>query len=315
MNYRLQTVALLLFTALLLPSCLGDDGAAQPADTLTDGAVQEELPQSALWGKLNIGGTAIDSFNIVRSDYAKDTAVKAAVRLKACMEESFGISLASNITTDWRDNEVLPHEIVVGKTERLSEADYPETAEALGARGFFIMERGGKIYIIGGSEEGSALGVERFIADFIEGRDTIVMPIDYTYISYHEYDIQKLTIAGRDIGEFSIVTGRDGSSENAAKIFAALIAEAAGVTLEITTDASVSPAIRMNGAALPVDGVVQVTCKDGELVFASTAQDGMEACVNAFCERYLIGAVGAFDIPEGFIYNDFTDSITMTLPN
>lgn len=243
MRKRFGIVTLLLLGALLLTACTrSGETAEDPAE------ITEETQQNELFGKLNIGGTPTETFQIVRSDYSGKDVTKASLTLRNAMQDALGVTMDRIITTDWHDNAVLQNEIVVGQSTRLAEEDYPETPAELGVKGFFIMERDGKIFIVGGTDEGVTIGVDRFIADFVEGKDAIVMPIGYTYLSYHDYDIQTLTIAGRDIREYSIVIDEAGENEDAAKDFAELIASSAGITLEITKDASVSPAIRMDGA-------------------------------------------------------------------
>lgn len=95
---------------------------------------------------------------IIRSDFADDVEIRAAVRLRGALSKIFGMDF--NIETDWEAAAPERKEILVGNTNR------PETAEKIAGLKFddyVINTESESIVIAGGSPEATAEAVEYFI--------------------------------------------------------------------------------------------------------------------------------------------------------
>lgn len=144
--------------------------------------------------KLCVAADGMSDFWVIRSDFADSDGVKSAVSVRKRILEATGSELG--ITTDWEKNPVYEHEIIVGKTLRENDGLHIDRV-ALGETGYIIKEENGKIYIAGGSDKGTALGVEYFLENFVSAdTGTVEIPVGFERVTYHKYDMS-LYIAGK----------------------------------------------------------------------------------------------------------------------
>ncbi len=121
-----------------------------------------------------------------------------------------------------KDDRTAPaeYEIVIGKTEREELLDFPIRRDLLGDEGFVIFQYGKRIFIAGGTDEGTRKGatyfLETVILPYMETRISGYQPEmllagDYYVCKPQTYNVGKVTVAGTDLSRFTIVYDADGS--------------------------------------------------------------------------------------------------------
>ncbi len=277
---------------------------------------ESDLPEVEVEAdQLVIADAQTTDFYIIRSDFADDAEVKTVVRLrKALLQESgaeFGIS------TDWEKNPVYPHEIIVGET--LREGDSPIDRIDLGKTGYIIKEENGKIFIAGGSDEGTSIAVDYFISNFVKG-ETISLPVGYEKVVHHQYAISDLYIDMCKIDNSRTIyvpnTGKTFVSNSACNDLRDVVYERTGIWLNITNSIDDGvPAFVLSNEPASANGTHEITVANDQLVFTSSAETGLDACIRIFIDEYLSGKTGRINFPGDFRYFDLGDFIIVNYPD
>ena len=153
---------------------------------------------------------------------------------------------------EWLDNRLdeIPDDVVIGIG---SNAEYGIDMSDFESDGYILREMGGEVLIFGASEDGLDRAVRKY-AKAAEAGATAELDE-----AYHEgYRIEKLTVAGRDISEYTVVYDNDratitpgnigktfGNAAYAANEFVRLVEKATGVTLPITDKAVDGPTVKI----------------------------------------------------------------------
>ena len=107
------------------------------------------------------------SYQVLRSDICSKEITKLCTDLIRGIEEKTGVK--PPIKSDWDDNDRSDYEILVGKSKR--EAAAAAFAE-LEKDEYLIRTEGNTVILVGGSDEMTALAVDRFLAEYVEKGET-----------------------------------------------------------------------------------------------------------------------------------------------
>ncbi len=305
-----SAMSIVLCSVNILISCNESTGLDNTETSISEVVGNEQVSNDIL----TLASNNTSDYYIVRSDMDDGVEKEAAVKLRNTLDEKTGASFG--ITTDWEKNEVYECEIIVGSTEREKTENVEIDRIALGKNGFIIKAVDKKIFICGGSDEGTVLGVNYFIDTFASDEtSTLTIPANYEYVQYQEYDIKSLTICGNDISQYTIVYDNDNFKESA-ELLQSSVYEKTGKMLNISEKDAFGgdKSILISSDSPEKNGVHYVTVKDGSLIFSTSAETGMTACVSAFISEYMSDAFGSYNISEGFIYATLGDYITIKAP-
>ncbi len=140
-------------------------------------------------------------FTIIRSDYDTDEA-KLAVTLRNAIRDETGVTLP--IKTDFSEKDIADYEIIVGETTR--EEKFHEFSGRMASKDFAIIWEGNRIWIRGGSYTGTKSAVEYFISNYVSSeKKEVALPESVCLYMTGDYPVKKLSIAGNDISEYTIV--------------------------------------------------------------------------------------------------------------
>jgi len=188
---------ILLFLLLLLFS------ACQKKET-ADPAKPEPAP-------LLLAGENAPTYTIVRRDTA-DPEEMRVIRMVQDFLKSRGAEM--KITTDYRENPISDHEIVIGKTKR---EGMPVDPHALGEAGWCVAVSDARIFLYAETLENERLAAEHFLRTFCgypdaEGipADAISVPGDYLYLNGQSFEFSDITVSGRSLSVFSLASDGNG---------------------------------------------------------------------------------------------------------
>ena len=182
-------------------------------------------------------------------------AAMLASALASCASDEGRLDPAITLTSsdaranaEWLDNRLdeIPDDVVIGIG---SDEEYGIDMSDFEDDGYILREMGGEVLIFGASADGLDRAVRKY-AKAAEANAT--SELDEVY---HEgYRIEKLTVAGRDISEYTVVYEKDGeisipresgitrgNAEYAAGELVRLIEEACGAHLETATSDTDGP--------------------------------------------------------------------------
>ncbi len=118
-------------------------------------------------GQINITDNGRSEYKIVVSSNPVGSDLKAASELQKYIERISGALLP--IVDD--NSPAGTSEIIIGKNNRIKDADISIDFEELGDDGFVIKTAGDKLYIAGGKEKGTLYGVYTFLEDYLGCRN------------------------------------------------------------------------------------------------------------------------------------------------
>ena len=253
---------------------------------------------------------SLTSFAVIRGDMSSDTVTRAAVKLRKAIEDSFETSV--KINTDWEKNETYEYELIVGSTEREKLWNVTLDTKSVGEKGFLVYENDGKVFIAGGSDEGTVAGVDWFIDNIVSGM-LVYFELErgFLFTKEQEYDVPKLCISGSDSAAYPIYCPT--SETDAAGLLQSALYSKTGVWHEIYSSDDESGYGRgfiISDEAPEYGGVIDVSVRDGSLVFQSSSVNyKLYGCVQSFLGEYLDGAFGSINFPDGFEYCELGDNV------
>lgn len=234
-----------LFLACVMLFLCACQGELQDPDTTTDGgtttapSTETEAPSVSEDSQdpsnaLLIAADGESRYTIIRSDL--DTAeAKLAVTLRSAIQEATGIRMA--LTTDYSAKDMTDYEIVIGKTTRENALEGFVTPSRY--KDWTITQIENRIYIRGGSYEGTKAALDYFIANYIRKTEKAVMvPQNVNLSVVGDYTIGNLTMNGNSLDLYKIVIPRNANAsvQYAAEELQAYVSSATGYTLEIVKD-------------------------------------------------------------------------------
>ena len=186
-------------------------------------------------------------------------AAMLASELASCASDEGRLDPAITLTSsdaranaEWLDNRLdeIPDDVVIGIG---SDAEYGIDMSDFESDGYILREMGGEVLIFGASTNGLDRAVRKYAVAAEAGATAELDEV------YHEgYRIEKLTVAGRDISEYTVVYDNDratvipgsigktfGNAAYAAGEFVRLVEKATGVTLPITDKAVDGPTVNI----------------------------------------------------------------------
>lgn len=270
MRKNILLTILTIITIMLLVSC--DSGVIEPDNTMPE--------------QLIIVDNRLSDYTIIRSDI-DDSASKAAASLRKQIRDITGCEL--RITTDWDNNDITDHEIIVGKTTREGEQVESVNRDLLGDEGFTILVSDERIIITGDSALGAENGIAYFIENYVKDSNVSV-PKDLNLLVPQVYPVKSLKISGVDISEFIIThtTKASASIAKAAKELQYYIKKACGANLEIKTDyTSNAHVIMLDDTAFDDDESFLIRTDNENLIISGGKARGALYGVYEFLERYV----------------------------
>ncbi|MCL1793396.1 MAG: DHHW family protein [Oscillospiraceae bacterium] len=175
------------------------------------------------------------------------------------------------------------------------------------------------LHNIGNLIEGAVYGVPG------EGAGMLQYGAESALESYRmdQYPIKKIYINGNPINEYAIIVPTDENDGrkyymNAAESLRDMIAERAGVELEIVKSDDISAlgkAIAFTNEGLPAVGFVKIATEGDSLVFrCNIGSDSPGYAASLFMDKYIRKATGSFNFGDDFIYSDTGDAVIMIRP-
>ncbi len=278
---KLKKLLFLVIAAVLVLG-LAACGTNKPADTTAD-------PQNPVvsTGPLTILDNLTTDYVIVVSETDEEHH-SAASSFKKLLRELTDIEL--EIRTDWKDNEISEHEIVIGETNRENTTVTDSMKSEIYNDGYVIKAIGQRLWISGVTGEATLSGVEYFINTYIT-EATVTLPEGFSYTQKRQatLPVESLTISGNSIYDYSIVTNTGiSANKNLAEELQSAIWENAGAFLPVVNEANASgKSIILSTAA--TDGKPSYTVKtDGEnLVLGGSDKDYLAEAVSYVLREYL----------------------------
>lgn len=214
----------------------------------------------------------------------------AASILSACSAPIKNVTESSNITITSSSaddagkvlEEKLPdldREVILGTAETAT--SYGVDLSNFESDGFIIKTNGDDVLIFGKTEEGLAIGTNRFVNQYNAG--------EVSDVAYHEgYRIEKLEVFGVDISEYVIECPAEGGASVAATEFQRLVNEATGAELPtVVGDSGAEHVIELritDDHALHDDGY-RYFDENGTLVIEGAARQGCITGVYRFFQN------------------------------
>ena len=305
-----RIAALLLAFAACAVSVAGCGRTPAAPDTDAT-AAETDAPGGA--DLLPLLGEGAPEYIIVRGDNAPKAETDAAVFLRRALT-ACGMSV--KITTDWEKNPVSEYEFVVGDTLRAA-ADPAMNVDAhtLGEEGFYVKAAGSRIYLGGGSSEAVRTAVEYFLSAFfgysgdesaLVPLDAVSVPADYEILSRQSLPITSVSVAGRPLGEFRIVSGQPSNRRlaEAAELIQTTFYKDCGIWLEIAdkTETWDGPAIRLLPDAADKAGCFQLDVENGDLVLRTDLNGGHARGFRKFYREYFENQSGGIHLDANLRY-------------
>ncbi len=231
-----------------------------------------------------VDGSQTD-YVIVRSDI-KDVFKKPALDLMHRLEDITGCDFP--IETDWKDTPVVPHEIIVGYTNREG-TEYAELDRTgIDDEGYIIRVEGERLLIIGNTEAGTQNGVDYFMEQYVT-ENGIAVPRDLNIVVKQEYQVKSLTVAGHDIAEYVIVCDQSAGApvRTAANALQSYIKAACGKVPEIVSASDGKPAIMLDTEAFDDDESYSIKTTENGVVIGGSPVRGVLYGAYRFLEEYI----------------------------
>lgn len=299
---RYSAAALMLALLVLISAC-----SNKTVDSTTLDTEEVTVLETEVKGFLLNAETALE-FAVIRGDMSSDIITKSAVSLRNEIAELIGYEI--KISTDWEKSPFYKYELIVGNTLRPEQLGDDIDFRSVGERGYLIACSESRLYICGGSDEGTLLGVDWFRNNILNAaKNNIEIEDGYCYRQEQQYDIPALLVDSKDTKEWKIVcNSTDG--KKAAKLLQDVLYKTTGCWHEITDEDSGVPSFYLGFTVPELTGIFRTYVQDGSLWFStSSKQSGIEGCVSAFLNTYIYSNTGAINFPDGFEYTDLGDYI------
>ncbi len=202
----LLIIVLLLSCALLL-AC-SDEETCVHKDENVNGECDscgESVPLPE--GAINLIKNGVPTFQLVLGSDLTHDAISAVTDLADELSTAIGseIRVVNDYTSNIRDVEIL-----VGMAKSRGE-EYKFDARVLGYEGYAVRFIGNKIVLLGGSDEALIKALDH-ISDKLLGTDGYNLTLtetDAIESPVTEFDVENVTIAGKDLGEFVIAIDKN----------------------------------------------------------------------------------------------------------
>ena len=176
-------------------------------------------------------------FQLVRSDTSEtaNPEIEWVRYFYNLIKEKTGLQMT--IKTDWDPEDIADYEIVIGKTTREKDETGLDRTE-LGEKDFRITLLGNRLYLIGGSAEGTGYAVKYFAEHYVAENGTVSVPEGIDLVVRYQYPVQAVMLNGTALENYRIVYGRSGGAmvKYAAEELQRYLYQAAGITLTTVSD-------------------------------------------------------------------------------
>ena len=197
----------------------------------------------------------------------------------------------------------IPDRVVIGTYA----SDYGMDVTALEDDGYFIRSSGGEVALFARTPVGLDRAVRRY-AKAVEAGSSV------GDVTYHEgYRIKKLTLAGRDISEYTVYFEDEPRMKDAVDKFVARISDACGASLAVSTEAPAAPYISLRYVTDEALGGVgyRWSIDRGGLSFECSDKYKPESADVALT-RFLVNELDWFGLDYGF--EDLASAERIDLP-
>lgn len=291
-KFLLCILALMLIICTL--SACGGDPSGNIEDTLPSVDDTEIVNKEPEVKEFSLIEDKKSLYRIIRPDAGSAVNNTAAGVIHNHLLES---GIRSELKGDWNKQEIGSdiREILVGNTQYNPDIDLPFELTDLGTKGFIIKNVGNKILILAGNEYALLGAAEFFIDNFLNiesGKTT--MPENYEYISSNGKLLTSLTLGGKNISEFSVVSE---SHDSSAAELKALIEDKCAISLP--SNGSSKIILTSKGAT---DGVISAKFENGDLVIRASDESSMKKAIFAFWFDNIGHAQGEYALPADTSY-------------
>ena len=290
-------ITALLAAALLTSALLC--GCGSPKEETPPAAPEDETSAGLIISK-----DTEDEFCVIRGDMSSDAETKSALRLKQFLSDGTGCQL--KISTDWERNPVYRYEVIVGDTLRPSRLGDDIDLRSVGRTGFIVKCVGGRLYVGGGSAEGTERAVQWVIDNLPVSDGAFEVEDGFEHVEAQHYDLKGIYVCGESSADWPIVYAIS-SLHAEAKRLQSLLYDATGVWHETKEGAYDGAAFKIGFEKPETKGLYVIKEADGSLCFDSSAHSA-EGLIEIFAYEYLDYS-GNINFPEGYRYIDLGDNL------
>ncbi len=215
--------------ALLLLLCAGCDSS-----TSAGGENGNESGNEAFGDPdFILAENGVCDYIIIRSENASKEEIALSVELRNLLKEQFGVTveLKDDFVREGTNFVAVDKEICIGATNR---EESQHATEGLKLGDYRILQEGTRVAIAFGSAESGREALDWFIANCMFPEQKLIgVPTGLDHTVHKEYPFDTITVAGKDITEYTIVGGADFTS-----VLWNKIAELTGISVKTSTSRS-----------------------------------------------------------------------------
>lgn len=289
----------LMAFGVMLTSCSNKGGPTEGTETE---AITTSPPQAGITYDYVLMQNGSTNFQLVRSDANENVnpEIQWVRYFYTQIKEKTGVQMS--IKTDWDPEDIAEYEIVIGKTTREKDVAAIDRSQ-LGEKDFLITLQGNRLFIIGGSVEGTGLGVKYFLTYYVNEAGCVSVPEDLHLLVTYTYPVESVLLDGTPLEEYRIVYENGNAMiKYAADELRDYLYAATGVLLTVSPD-GVNPSEKeilvgktnreAETALIDRDGLGEegfiIALKNGKLVISGGEEDvrGTLYGVYEFLEAYI----------------------------
>lgn len=279
MKMRKKTIfaIMAMLIIILLVSCSNNNVPSDTEGESISGSLTENTTDTAppeLKTDIVITKETASQYVIIRPERAGEELRSAASSLYfAFNNKGFKIDYQSDWTKDPSSISKDSKEILIGDTNRPESVQY---SSVLRTHDYIIANNGTKIIIAGGSEEATVRAIKAFILKYLSGNlSSIKFPIGESEKSLSDYEIDSLTLFGKNITEYTVVRDKNANVfvKHAATVLSQNITDKTGYKINVANDGEEN-----TGYRIFIKDHTAFSSKLGEKEFSYT-QDGNDLTI------------------------------------
>ena len=226
--------------ALLLTSCGKAGSDATETSVTTDTNSTSLVTTETIEVTENITMEDLSKYKIIRPEDASQAVIQAGVALRTALIETFDVelSLKSDLFSETvQALKIGEYEILLGACDRDETRQFMENLKK-NDYGYAMI--GKKLVICGGSDEATLRAFDLFMNDVIKAakeNDELFFDGNKAVLERADYEIDTLSLQGKDISEFSVVyPNKNDNCEALANELIDRIADKTGLILTLKSD-------------------------------------------------------------------------------
>lgn len=308
-SIRLMSVilSLLMFVSLLSALAACESGGTE--DT-SSGAVSEDVTTQSPEKTDAITFEDLNKYRMIRPDSYEGSDSAQIAQFFTEFKKKTGCSSVEIGTDFYKEGiaqfEIGEYEILIGDTNREESASFLKDLR-IDDYGYALI--GKKLLIAGRTVQGTMNALSAFSDRVLRGLNTaesVFYASSADYVKKFDYDVDKLSVGGVDIGEFVIVydsENRNGE-KNTAKVLGNAISSVSGIVLDVYPDSDV-PEDRKHRLVIGSTGSAEITLAfdqafvgypDGNVYFGGSDSTAINHAVSRFTSQFTEGQKDTVDV-------------------